>query len=51
MRTGESLQRVKLAARMPCPHTSCFSRCWGDFLCVSPKSQISLQPSKRNSWT
>jgi len=31
MRTGESMQRIKLLARMPCQHTSCFNRCWGVF--------------------
>jgi len=30
MRTGES-KRIKLLARMPCQHTSCFNRCWGVF--------------------
>jgi len=31
MRTGESMQRVKLETRMPCPHTFWFSTCWGVF--------------------
>jgi len=31
MQTGESMQRVKLVARMPCPHTLCFNRCSGVF--------------------
>jgi len=31
MRTGESMQRVKLETRMPCPHTLWFSRCWDVF--------------------
>jgi len=30
--TGESMQRIKLVARMPCPHTFCFSGCCGVFL-------------------
>jgi len=29
MRTGESMQRIKLVRRMPFPHTLCFNRCWG----------------------
>jgi len=31
MRTGESMQRVKLVSRMPCPHTLWFSSCWDVF--------------------
>jgi len=30
MRTGESMQRIKLVARMPA-HTLCVNRCWGVF--------------------
>ena len=36
MRTGESMQRVKLVAGMPCPHTLWFSRCWCAFLTWGP---------------
>ena len=32
MRTGQSIQRVKLETRMPCPHTLWFSRCWEEML-------------------
>jgi len=31
MRTGKSIQSVKLETRMPCPHTLWFSRCWDIF--------------------
>jgi len=31
IRTGESMQRVKLVTRMPCPHDLWFSRCWDVF--------------------
>jgi len=31
MRTGESIQRVKLETRMPCAHTLWFSRSWDVF--------------------
>jgi len=30
------MQRIKLVARMPCPHTLCFSRCWGVFSTWGP---------------
>jgi len=36
MRTGQSMQRVKLVTRMPCPHTLWFSRCWGLYLTWGP---------------
>jgi len=31
MRTGESMQSVKLVTRLPWPHTLWFSRCWDVF--------------------
>ena len=45
MRTGESMQRVKLVARMPCSHSLCFSRCWGVFLTWGPELLKCYGPS------
>ena len=45
MRTGERMQRIKLVARMPCPHTLCFCRCRGVFCVMTPSSWNATGPA------